>query len=359
MNYFKNTLYVGLALFVFACESEKNETDPLSSTDAKASMAEMADDLNVDLVEMTNSEGADALVSLVDIMSEDDYYYEGNVNASIASPSLAKIKIKKLENAFIPAVARVKTDGDEIYDDGISWGIYTYNFDTDELELVSSDVDYLEINFPIEGSTTNNSSLRIDTYEEEKFEDEEWGDVYYSPTAIVGNLKVDGEKIVALDLSASYTEDGNLIQTAISLTVDVFQYDLKLSDKESKASSGSVTVSKGDESIVGASVNLVFEDSDKEELLSGSGQVSYRTTVLKGDIVDFDDEMSETDINDYFNLTLYQGESKIGDIVWVGSEDEGDFYIVYADDSKELLEDLLAPVLDEVEDFIMEIEGEF
>ncbi|MEM9391313.1 MAG: hypothetical protein AAGA02_12610, partial [Bacteroidota bacterium] len=128
--------------------------------------------------------------------------------------------------------------------------------------------------------------------------------------------------------------------------------------KDNNATVSTLTASNTEGSNVNTSADLTvtFETSEKEEPIAVSGFVQYLNIKLQGsiDVTGADDEGDDFDINEFISLELFDGDNKIGDIVFVYEDDEDGYeeeviYVEYADGSKERLEDILQPVIDEFE----------
>lgn len=358
MKTIKSTLLIVLGLALYSCDDDKKE-EVATPEEAKASMNQMAVSMEDDLVQMVNNDGVNALTELLDLVTETDSGpFSGRVKPEAKSSEIIAQRIKRLKNIFIPASARVNENVLFVFEDAL--GVYDYNFEIQDFELVEQGGDKVQVNFPTAESTTNNATLNLTDYADLLIIDEYDGWESYYPTVLQADLSVDNETLVVLDLSANYSADGLPEKAEVSLTLLPFEFSMKFSDDVSTKSSVSYSMSKSGEKIMGSSLTVVYTSSDKEMLESLQGEVYYRSIALKGklDVSKLDEEAEFYDINDFIDLALYDGSTKIGDIVFEDDEWETIAYIEYADGSKELLEDLLAPVIEELEDFIMELEGE-
>ena len=109
------------------------------------------------------------------------------------------------------------------------------------------------------------------------------------------------------------------------------------------------------ETIVGVDVDVEFETGEKEDVSFVEGFVQYYNLKIAGNMdVPTVEEEENGDINDFVNLELLLDDEKVGDIVF----EEDLAYVVYADGSKELLEEIIQPVIDDIEELFEDFEGD-
>ncbi|SMD39145.1 hypothetical protein SAMN04488029_4067 [Reichenbachiella faecimaris] len=357
MKTIKSTLLFAIALVIFSCTDDKKE-DVATPEEAKASMDKVADEMEADLVQMVNTQGVDALTQLLDLVSESDPF-SGRINTDKNSKKIIAQRIKKLNTIFIPASAGIREEDDRfIFENEV--GVYDYNFDQQKFIQTEQGGDKVQLNFPTAESTTNNATLNLTAYADVAVEDSYAGWVSYEPATINADLSVDGETLVILDFNAAYNEDGMPSSAEISLTLTPFEFSVSFSDDAATSSSVAYSMRNSGDKIMGATIDVSFASPDKEIVQIINGELYYRDISLKGklDISKIDGESESFDINDFVDLAIYDGGTKIGDIVFEETDWETVAYVKYSDGSKELLEELLAPVISELEDFILELEGE-
>lgn len=363
----KLSLIFLVTVFFYSCDEETpadGGDETFTAEQAATSLDNMSTNMNTDVVDMINSDGTQSLVNLVDIMGTQDIF-AGRVDFDATSKSVFKQKMLSFKQIFIPKSAGFRAeDGRFIYANEL--GVYDYNA-TSALFERTGDSEIIEINFPTEGSSSNNASLKITAYSDIVIVDEMYEDYY--PTEIAGNITVDGTEVLKINATANYNSIGDPESGNIALYIIPFDYVLTFDDTNTTSSTGSFSMTKGSENIIGTALTIVFQSADKQEVKSANGEVSYRTTALKGDIdvasMEAMGENSTADINDFFNMALYEGDQKIGDIMVEemtemvdGLEETNvNVYVVYSDGSKELLEDILMPVINEIEDLVTQLEG--
>lgn len=216
------------------------------------------------------------------------------------------------------------------------------------------------INFPQEGSSENNISLRITEFSEEQFQDE--FDTYYMPTAIAADLSIDNVEQITLDFNAAYNTNGDPVSASVSLFLNPYTFSVAFDDTQTKNVNGSASIKKDQETIVATALKVDFLTQQKEEIDVIEGFVQYRTIKIQGDVdVNGIENAENPDPNDFVTLALFDGTNKIGDIIFetemVDGFEEDVPYVKYADGTKAKLEDVLKPVIDEIENFEAEVEG--
>jgi len=349
-----------LLLGISACNDDENET-PAEYTvdDAKQAMSDMSSSMTVDIVELTQSEGVDAIGDLVSLMNLSDPF-GGRMMSDEQSKKWIKKHAQLFKGIFVPksvGFARTLEGG---FDFESNWGEYNWDPANEEFVKSSASPEMIIINFPAEGSSTNNITLRLVDFEEQLIEDDI--DQYYLPSSIEADLSVDGTEQISIDFSAQYNNVGMPVAGAVTLFLNPYTFSVSFDDTASKSSKADVSVSKGDDVIVAVDATANYTSSDKEELEIISGFVQYRNLKISGQ-VDFNGMMSDEnpDPNDHVSLSLLDGEDKVGDIIFItemtdnGEEDVP--YLEYSDGSTEKLEDILAPVIEEIEDFGDEVES--
>ena len=359
------SILLGTIFFAVSC-SEDSETPGGDSNDedftvevATASLNTMSDDMHTDIVEMVNSEGTESLTDLVDLLSEDDIF-SGRIDEKATSSQAIKERLKNFKKVFVPSSVLSVTEDDR-FDFVSNLGVYNYNASIQEFEKSEEVVDDIQINFPTATSSTNNATLRILNYNDTKVV-EDLEEIYY-PTLILADLTVNDNIVVSLDYTGSFQVNGTPESVDVTLFVIPFDYVLTFSNTESLKSTIAFTVSKNDESVISTTATVTFKTQVKKLVSAVEGEITYRDHSIKGDVdvvgMEEFDETQTGDINDYFNIALYEGTNKVGDVILEETADGEDYdaYLVYEDGSKELLETVLSPVIDEIEDFVNQLEG--
>ncbi|MEQ8925346.1 MAG: hypothetical protein RLO81_06000 [Fulvivirga sp.] len=348
-----------ISLIATGCgDSDESGTPQLGVVEAKESMDDLSDDLSADIVSITQSEGVEAVGDLFTLTNLSDPF-NGRVSNE-TTKQWFKNRASSLKSIFSPkkvGFSRTEEDG---FNYSGNLGTYDWNSDEEVFEKTSSAGQIIIINFPSAGSATNDAQLRITSYDEELFEDE--FDAYYMPTELTADLSIDGTKQIELDFSAEYNTNGDPISGNISLFLNPYTFTVSLNNTNSTSTVGSISIKEDGETIMSTTTNITFVSAAKEEVKNIDGNVTYRNLKITGSInVQGIESSEEVDYNNFVKLVLFDNNNKVGDIVFVTEIEDGEeydvAYIKYADGSKEKLEDVLAPVIDEFENFQDEVEG--
>jgi hypothetical protein len=352
-------LLVLALVFVTGCKNDDSgEVTDLTTKEASDKIVSSGQDAAADVVSMVESEGVTALIAFADLFSDFDQF-----TARTADRSWVKSKLEIISNYFVYGPAG-RVNNDEFAFDDIK-GVHSWNFELEMFEK-TDDSEFFIVNFPSEGSTTNNAELKITDLQFITItETDEWGtyeDDY--PTAIEGTLKVDGETFISLSASADWSSEGFPEKASIDLMVSPFTFLLDFDDTNTLTSTASASISKSGETLVGVSVLLTFETADKEEPTDIDGHVQYGSVKLKGSVdiagyeaneYDANDEPNPNfDANDYVDLEVLIDDVKVGDIIFIDDV----AYIAYNDGTKEILEEILEEVIEDIEDAFEEFEDD-
>jgi len=349
---------VGCLLTVSSCKDDET-SEQFTVDKAKQSMSDFSSDLHSDIIEMTSSSGVNAIGDLVSLLDLNDPF-GGRMMDEKSLKNWFKSNARLFKTIFVSksvGFSRTQEDG---FDFEGNWGEYNWNPQTEMFEKSDAQLQMIVINFPTEGSDANNVTLRLTDFEEQYIEDD--GDSYYQPSLLAADLSIDGVEQIALDFSAEYLSDGSPIAGSVSLFLNPFTFSVSFDDSSNTASSGNASIAKGDEIIIAINLTIDYLSSDKNELDAISGQIQYRQMIIKGDVdVNGIESAENPDPNDFVNLELFEGTNKIGVVVFltemVDDSEEDVPYLQYADGSQEKLEDILRPVIDEIDDFADDVES--
>ncbi|MEP1035353.1 hypothetical protein [Ekhidna sp.] len=344
-----------MILFVLTgCQNDEEQTVDLNPDEAKEMVDGTSASLSNDIVSLVESDGVNELMHLAQLL--DDYALIGGRTSQKA---WTKERLKIISQYFVAGPsARVGANNPTTFED--IKGLYTWNFELQEFDVEES--DFFIVLFPTDGSNTNNVEFKISNLEFETIT-EVWEDIvdeYEVPSLIEAHLKVDDITIVELSYNVKWTNDGTPEEADVSLFIDPFSFVIDFKDTFVKSTSLLASVSMSDELIASIDVDVSYETESKDDVNFVEGNVQYRGLKIEGN-VDVREIGEDGNPNDFINLTLYSDGSKVGDIVFVLEEDTDGFqdyvpYVQYADGSQENLEDILAPVLAEIDAIFAEFE---
>jgi hypothetical protein len=355
LNYY---FLIAVAVAATSCNKD-DETPQLTVVEAQKSMSKLSTDMSADIVDLIQSEGVNAIGELVSLLNLNDPF-GGRVMSENEAKDWFKRNAILLKTIFLTKSINSSRTNDHGFDFIGNWGEYNWNPVTEQFVKTQISTEIIVINFPEEGSTSNNISLKLTDYSELLIEDE--FEHYYMPTILAADLSINGVKQIELDLDAQYTDVGDPEKANVSLYLNPFTFTISFDVTSTKQSSGKASLSKGQEVIAAVDVVVDFLSVAKEELDNISGFVQYRNIKIQGSVdVNGIETASNPDMNNFVKLTLYDGANKIGDIEFVteliGGVEEDVPYVKYNDGTKQKLEDVLQPVFDELENLSTEIDS--
>ncbi len=341
-----SVILLSMMLFIASCSDEDDST--LSTDEARAAMKSVSQNIERDIVDMIESDGVESLCSLQDIF--DLVSYDESLKSTQGvrkSVQNTVIEIIKIRNVFTP---RQRTQNDEITIESI--GVFAWDSDLQQFDLIDAEVDYLELQYPAEGSITNNAVFTVYDFSTEELDGE------LNLTSINADLLLDDVLVVSVDLDLDIDSDGMIQQANLDLFVAPFEYHVGLKDDLPLESSIVASINKDDLLIMSVDLTMGYSDVEKIDVNVIDGAVNYREIGIVGGIdmigVDFSSG-DEIDINDHVDLILEIDGEKLGDIEVKETADEIDLFVVYNDGTSESLLDLMEPTVLEVEQLLEEV----
>ncbi|HOX82967.1 MAG TPA: hypothetical protein PLJ60_06870 [Chryseolinea sp.] len=364
MNYhqkFYSVAALSLLISLTSCNDDDKNANQLSKDEAKNSITQFNADAVDDLQGLTDATGLQAVRDLIDLTETDDPFGRMGGTDKKRIKNFFQKKGRDFKTIFAANKAvGGRTANDEAFDFQANQGVYEWNPELGEAGAFekTGDSEIIEILFPTEGSTTNNAALQLTEYSEVEVYDEEWDEYSYQPELLTAFLFVNDVKVVSLHLESAWDELGFPLTVDITLSIDEFTLDIAFDDSGAKSSSLSISFLRNTEVLVATSITVKYDDDSKsgESLNSIEGFVQVKNLKLQGDINIKAADATEVNWNDIINLALYSDNKKLGDVVFV--EDDGEFiaYLQYADGTKEKLDTILQPVLDELDELESELD---
>ncbi len=345
-----------LGLFVLAgCQKDEDEqTVDLTAEEASVAINATADKMGDDIIALVESDGANALLDFATLLDG-----SAVIGGRTSQKAWTKERLNLIVQYFVNGPAARTNNSEPTSFDEIK-GLYEWNSEIQDFDKEES--EFFIVKFPTEGSETNNAELKISNLEFVTIT-ETYGDIveeYELPSVIVGYLKVDNVTLVELDFEVNWSSTGNPEEAEVILFIKPFTFVLSFKDTFVNKTSLLTNISIDDELIVGIDVVVTFESDAKEEPVEFQGNVQYRDLKIVGN-VDITEIGDESDPNDFIDLDLFSGNAKLGDIIFELEEVEPGLedyvaYVKYADGSTENLEEILEPVLAEIEEIFAEFE---
>jgi hypothetical protein len=335
-----------------SCDNDDDQKDStqLSKTEAKAKISSFNSSAKTDLQNLSDAEGLKAIGDLFELTDTDDPF--GRVGADRKKlRHFFQQKSKSLKSIFSKNTAG--RTAEESFNFEGNLGIYAWNpelGEAGEFEYIDN-AEVIEIQFPTEGSVTNDAKLILTAYSEIEFYDEEFEEVYYEPTLLNASLYVDQAKVASIYLEAEWNQDGFPLAASLMLQVAPYKLNIEFDDSSVNASYVNISLLQNQETLIAIATTVKYKDSSKSEesLSSVDGYLQVKNLKVQGIINGDALNEQEIDWNDVVKVALYDGDKKLGDIIHV--EENGAYvaYLQYADGSKEKLETVLQPVVDEIE----------
>jgi len=337
MTIMKKQLFTLLlpALLIFPSCSEDETTSKKSVEEAKLEIENIADQASQDVMSFVESKGINGAIELLDLIEGYDFAARQNNKESI------KEQIHLIAKYFVYGPnSRVNGEGSFSFDD--IKGLYKWNVETQSFDELPS--DFFIVKFPVENSESNNAELKISELEFITITKNDFDvvDEYQIPSLINAYLKINNTEVISLDYSVDWSFEGFPEKADITLYVDPFTFTLGFDQTFEKTSSLVTSVKLDETTIIG--IDVEFQTIEKEVPQIVEGFVQYYNLKISGR-VDATMEEGVNDINDFVDLDLLLEGEKIGDIVF----DEGMAYVKYNDGSKQLFEEILEPVIQDIE----------
>jgi len=345
-------------IFLASCSNDENAELGNASDQINA----IAGELNDDVVTLVQSDGVNGARTLFDLIENSNQFGRVSPYQMDENRALVTNQIDRISYSFTAGIARLLNE--EPADFAENKGVYVWNFDLEDFEK-TDDSEFIVLAFPTEGSTTNNAEFRLTEFTVIEIDGEELPTTIKADLSIDNDPLVDEDPVIELDFVVNYSADGNPEVADIYLVAIPFALDITFDDSETSTTSLAVALLLNSESLVAVDVDVEFDSEAKLEPKTISGEVSYRTLRIVGSVSDDQmDNSLDSDPNDYIDLALFVGEDKKGDIVFLFEEiiEDGEIYedyvpyVEYADGSKEKLEEILEPVIDEIEVLLEDFE---
>jgi len=349
-----------VALIGMSSCKDDEKTNQYSKTEANVIIDDFNSSAVSDLQELSDVDGVQAIQDLFDLVEADDPF-SGRVGTEKKEiRDFFKKKGKEFKSIFVPAKAiNGRAASEEPFDFEGNLGVYAWNPDLGEAGEFekTGNSEIIEIKFPTEGSATNNATLKLTAYSEIEVYDEEWEEYSYQPELLKASLFVNDVKVASLDFEVDWDDAGFPIAGDIVLTINDFKISVSFDTSGSTSSTLSVSLLHLEETLIASTITVKYENSSKSEesLKSIDGFIQLKGLKLQGNVDIKAADAVEVDWNDVFNLSLYSDGKKLGDIVFIEVDTEFVPFLQYADGSKEELETVLQPVIDEIDNLATDL----
>lgn len=355
-SFFALAVLIGLA----SC-NDNDGPNQLSKDDAKGEIAEFNNTASGDISDFADADGVQAIKDFFNLVDTDDPFNGRTGTDRKKVRAFFHKKGHEFKSIFIKNGINGRTSSDEPFDFDSNAGVYAWNPELGDFggfeKIDESEI--IIIQFPTAESLTNNAELRLTAYDEVEFFDEEFQEYTYEPTVLNASISVNEQEVAALDLNIDWTNDGFPLGAAITLEVAPYKAVISFDDSGTTSSSVSLSFLKNQDVLVATTINVKYSDSDKNEenLASIEGFVQFRELSIQGSINVEAADQAEVDWNEVVKLQLFKNSDKLGDIIFVEENDEPVPYLQYSDGSKEKLETVLQPVIDEIDELTDDLDN--
>lgn len=361
---FALAILLAAILVMPACEKKKEDpTKELTPDQAKIELRDASQEISTTMDNMMSTSAMESFNFLMQIMGNN------SIKSTLKTLTFesGKLNLSKVKQAFTPAAQR---------DDGVGqFGIYAFNFNMDDFELVESSTNSLVLLYPANETAYNNQQNNAElaannlTYTTITYEDTYWDDYTqtwvtetyedYVPTNVNMTLKIDEQTAAQGNYSSTLTETGIPTSVTFGLTVAPYQFVATLSGAGTNFVAG-FSFKKDNVELMALNWNLVYT-ADMENVQTVNGYYMAMPLRIEGsaNFAAIDAHMMEVEENGgSYDLTFLNSQismqlihvvlnAKIGDIQFkmYTDPDYGDTYpdlaVVYGDGTYEWLSDIM------------------
>ncbi|MFO7939994.1 MAG: hypothetical protein R6U66_09605 [Bacteroidales bacterium] len=351
------------AVFIFTACEDDSSTDQMQPEDAKQMLDQMETEMSQDLALMEEAPGMEALSVLMNL--SDPFAKKKSTESTVVVDQIY---------GLISSDKQPLATQSEPFDFASKTGTYTWNIELERWSIEAGNPsDAIKIYFPssIE-STENDAMLKILDVQETSYTDE-YQETEYLPTRIEAELYINDEPVAELNMTASYDNDGEPTEMAVSYNLVPFSMELTLTTSATLANIVD-SLSYNSEFLMCAKLEVTFTDQTQETPASINGSLTYRDYEVSADadivaiqqkMENMDPESSEEEflntINNEIDAGLYQVSTgdKIVDIelgyVQGDSGQELGVVFVFADGSTENALPYLEGFVSQIETLMTEL----
>jgi hypothetical protein len=362
------SLFTALVLLIMTSCDLLNMDKQLTAEDAKMEIRAAGEDIMYTMSGMMETPAMSSLLFFSNLM---DIEFDVMKSASDQDAIMGK-----RQDAFMRFFSQNPVGGQSMMLPGISrvmkvaralnaqkssqnenYGVYNYNFVSETFDLINTNVNYLEYNFPANEQAYNsqqrNAKLRFSNLEIVVVEvyDEDWDeyDEQEVPTSMDAKLWVDNQVVMEMEYRATVSEQG--LPLSVSISLDMDPYTMTMTHSGSNRDYTTKAKFKHNTTDLLA-IDMRFRyTADQEEVEKAEGSVTVHPLQFKGNIKPYSIGMCENlaCMNNNIDMEVFQTEldKKIGDLGF--REYEGDIQpvIVYEDDSFEYLNWIFEDIFEE------------
>ena len=344
-------LIVVSLLLPVACSKDKEEKE-LSPEEAKIELRAASQEITLTTTNVMEMPAVSTMMFLMLLTDFDDFDIEfksmlsdpGNYRLPEISQLLRdnELPLKKLQNK-------------SFLEDPQNTGIYTFNFQTEEFDLTSTNVNYLQVIFPANETAfdqeNNNAALTISNMEFETVTYSDGWDTWEEevPTRMDILLVIDSDEVLTCEYTAAFNSEGT--PTSMSVNIGMAPYEFTMTLAGSGVNYNSTIMFTGNNAVIfNSSLDLKY-NSGSDEIDHISGFIHFPPLRFDGSVnIAMIEECDENIacLNQYIdvrvkhtklNMVLGHLEFRVyDDPYW--EEEYAMPVIVYQDDSWEFLHEI-------------------
>jgi len=258
----------------------KDETASLSKEDSEQAFTEVNTDVAAELSSFGTAPGFTAMNSLSTLNSEANPF--GRIKS--VKPSNVGVQVKTILNSFRSvlqsSVENGRVNGDVAFDFDGKKGVYTYNFSTQQFDYASGG-NIVEINFPSEGSSSNNAVFKLTAYDEVM---DSFG--YYNATLVQATMTVDGTLEAEIDMSSSYDSYGETTKANIDLYMNPYTFILAFDNTGASNTTYAFSFLNGTTVIIDTAITVVYSDKASMAMSRITGYFQLMNIRFEADITE-------------------------------------------------------------------------
>jgi len=265
-----------LCLSFAGCDDDPT---PLSPDEARTEMELAYSDLMMNMDLMMQSSAMEAMMMLMNISG-----FETDFDMKSGAQQVIDQSLKLPDRMFVMGKTVYSISNSSLKDEEVPTGVFYYNFDTGEFDLIDDDVDYIEIHFPATdeayASQQLNAIIRItDLVMEEVIIDDVTEIV---PSKIVMWMEVDGAEVMNLDFQMSVDSEG--FPDSVSLVLNMEDYNLTMSFSGSNLNyNTNIIFKESNNTLLDVDLDIMFLEG-REDVESVAGYIHLVPIRLDGSV---------------------------------------------------------------------------
>lgn len=299
-------------------QSDKKPTKELTAEEAKVEIRAANQELTAQIDQMIATPAIGSLNHLM-TLSMDMKSSKVSKSAMLVTKLTYSSALNQFRNGLKPLKSVKLDDDDDEY-----YGIFEFNFDYDEMEMVAESSTMLQMNYPADevayANKQNNAQMTISNlkfqevksyYEDYDYNTDSWIEVESTelvPVSANVIIKIDGKTELEASYAASYTADGLPLSMNSSMETSEYKMTMSFSGSSTKYNT-KMSYKLGKEEIMAYDLDVTYS-SNQEDVEHIKGYYLFAPLKIDGEIYPAALE-THTDENDTPNLTYMNSQMDI------------------------------------------------